>query len=135
MLFPLDDFDGIRNTLEERGELVPQEAVRLVLETVHLDGMLPVLLGEGTQAAHRAIRLFGCLDDDLAHGDAPIRGRLDLVQEKPIGDRVDEIGDVVEAARERIDVLAVDGRDKRGIEPPHHLVGDRAARRSRSRIW
>ena len=84
--------------------------------------------GEGTQAAHRAIRLFGCLDDDLAHGDAPIRGRLDLVQEKPIGDRVDEIEDVVEAARERIDVLAVDGRDKRGIEPPHHLVGDRVAR-------
>jgi hypothetical protein len=78
MLFPLDDFDGIRNALEERGELVPQEAVRLVLEPVHLDGMLPVLLGEGTQAAHRAIRLFGCLDDDLAMAMHPSVGVLTL---------------------------------------------------------
>jgi hypothetical protein len=50
----------------------------------------------------------------------PIRRRLDLVQKKPIGDRVDEVEDVVEAAREGIDVLAIDGRDKRGVEPPHH---------------
>src|SRR5687767_4346677 len=41
-LLPLDQLDGVYSALEQRGELVPQEAVRLVLEAIHLDAVLVI---------------------------------------------------------------------------------------------
>ena len=85
--------------LEQRGELVAQQAVGLVLEPVHLDRVLVVVGRERAQAAHRAVRLLGRLHDDLGHRDASVGGGHDLVEEQPVGDRVDEVEHVVEPAR------------------------------------
>src|SRR5215510_3222041 len=49
-LLPLDDLDGVRSPLEEGGQLVPQETVRLVLEAVDLDGVLLIVRRQGAQA-------------------------------------------------------------------------------------
>src|SRR5262247_3004081 len=39
-LLPLDDLDSVGDTLEESGELVTEQTVGLVLEPIHLDGVL-----------------------------------------------------------------------------------------------
>ena len=54
-LLPLDHLDGVGLALEQGGELVAQEAVGLVLESVHLDGVLGVEGRERAQAVDRAM--------------------------------------------------------------------------------
>src|ERR1700730_2775046 len=127
-LFPLDDFNGVRAALEERRELIAQQAIGLVLEAIDLDRILPVIRRERAQAPHGTVRFLSRLDDDLAHGDAAVRRRLDLVEEKPVGHRIDEVQHVVQTARQGVDVLAVDRGDERGIQPADHFVGDGIAR-------
>src|SRR5262247_3482281 len=84
-------------------------------------------LGQRAQASHRAVRLLGRLHDDLGEGDAAVGGRLDLVEDEAVSHRIDEVQHVVETARERVNVLAIDGRDEGGVESPHHLMGDGVA--------
>ena len=53
--------------------------------------------------------------------------RLDLVEAEVVGDLVDEVDDVVEVADEPQDVLAVDRRDERRVQPLVDVVGDPVA--------
>ena len=56
---------------------------------------------------------------------APVGRAVDLVDEEPIGHRVDEVEHVVQPAGHRVDVLTVDRRDKGRVEPAHDLVSER----------
>jgi hypothetical protein len=53
--------------------------------------------------------------------------RLDLVEPEVVGDLVDEVDDVVEVADQGEDVLAVDRRDERRVQPLVDVMGDAVA--------
>ena len=68
----------------------------------------------------------------LGHDDRgllgwPRRGGLDPVQDERVGGLLDEVDDVVEAADQRDDVLAVERRDERRLDPTTDVVGDLVA--------
>ena len=54
-------------------------------------------------------------------------GRLDPVQHECIADLLDEIDHIVEAADERVDVLAIEGRNEGVLEPVPDVVADLVA--------
>ena len=53
--------------------------------------------------------------------------RLDAVEAEEVGDLLDPVHDVVQARRERVDVLAVDRRDERLVEALDDVVRDPVA--------
>src|SRR3970282_1730118 len=59
---------AVRAPPQQPRQLVAQQAVGFVLETVDLDGVLLVEGRERAQAAHRTVRLLGRLYADLCHG-------------------------------------------------------------------
>src|SRR5881397_2121054 len=123
-LLPLDDLDGIARRLEHRGQAVAEEIVGAVLETVHLDGVLVEPRVHRAQASNRPVGRLDDPHDDLGHGPAR-RGRLlDPVHHQTLGRRLDVVEHVVEPRRQIVDVLPVDRRDERGVQPLDDLVGD-----------
>src|SRR5213594_3515018 len=123
-LLPLDDLDGIARRLEHRGQAVAEEIVGAVLETVHLDGVLVEPRVHRAQASNRPVGRLDVPHDDLGHGPAR-RGRLlDPVHHQTLGRRLDVVEHVVEPRRQIVDVLPVDRRDERGVQPLDDLVGD-----------
>ena len=67
------------------------------------------------------------LDDDRGLLDGDRGRRLDPVQDERVGGLLDEVEHVVEAADQRVDVLAVERRDERRLEPVADLVADLVA--------
>ena len=68
----------------------------------------------------------------LVHHDAGLldrRGsrRLDPVQHERVGDLLDQVEDIVEAADQRVDVLAIEGRNEGVLEPMANVVADLVA--------
>src|SRR5512143_2108645 len=128
-LFPLQDVHGVLLVLEEPGDRVPADPVRLVLEGVHLDAMLVDVvppLGR-RKVDDPLLQLLGALEDE--EPELPrVRGALDhLVEEQPRGRRVDQVDHVVEGRRQREDVLPVDRRDERRVQLLDDLVGEGVA--------
>ena len=67
------------------------------------------------------------LVQDLGQLDRLVHRRLDAVEAEEVGDLLGEVQDVVEARRQREDVLAVDRRDERRVELVDDVVGDPVA--------
>src|SRR5574338_278519 len=125
-VLPLDDVDRVGAIGEEVGNRLPHDAVALVLQAVDLD---PVRLD-----ALEALELLERADDLLAlqHDDARLLGggrrrRVDLVQDAGVGDLLDEVDDVVQAADELVDVLAVERRDEGLRQALADVVADAVA--------
>jgi hypothetical protein len=87
----------------------------MVSQAVDLD---PELLraAERAQLAQRLVDELALLDDDAGLLDGLRRGPLDVVEQERVGRLLDEVEDVVEAADERVDVLAVEGRDEGRVQ-------------------
>src|SRR3972149_23117 len=66
--------------------------------------------------------LFALRDDDRGLLDGDRRWGRDPVQDEGVGHLLDEVEDVVQAADQRMDFLAVEGRDKRRLQPVRALV-------------
>ncbi len=78
----------------------------------------------------RGIASAICVRRRLEHPRQPdrlVHRRLDLVQPEVVGDLLGVVDDVVERRGQREDVLAVDRRDERVVEPVDDVVGDPVA--------
>ena len=51
-------------------------------------------------------------------------GWVDVVDHERLGDRLDPVDDVVQSRRELVDVLAIERRDERVLEPSRDLLVD-----------
>src|SRR3990170_3996280 len=125
-VLPLDDVDGLLLRGEEAGNGRPGDPVALVLEAVDLD---PVALQalEAAQLGERLVDQLALLDDDTGLFDR-LRGRpIDVVEDERVGRLLDEVEDVVEAADQAVDILAVEGRHKGGVEALADGVADLVA--------
>jgi hypothetical protein len=122
-LFPLEDRDGILLDVEEPGDRFLVNPVDLVLEAVDLDARLvrELLFLEERDAGDDLRR---CPVEIVGHGHGFGRRALDLEEDEPVGRGFDQVDDVVEARRERVDVLPVDGRDERRVQLLDDVVGD-----------
>src|SRR4051812_5490793 len=89
----------------------------------------PVLLEalELTQVAERLVQLLALLDDDRRLLDRDRGWRLDPVEDEGVRALLDVVEDVVEAADEGVNVLAIERRDERRLEPPADLVAQLVA--------
>ena len=112
--------------VEQPGHRRPGQAVGLLLELVDrvevaLEVLHPVELAQcGRQLAALAVE----------DGREPSRlGRrlLDAVDDERLGDGLDAVHDVVEPRDELVDVLAIERRDERVLEPAGDLVVDLVA--------
>src|SRR3989442_5027269 len=63
-------------------------------------------------------------DDDRGALDGRGRRRVDAVEDERVGGLLDEVEDVVEPADERVDLLPVEWRDERRLEPVADVVAD-----------
>src|SRR6185436_12986139 len=123
-LLPLDHLDGVGLGVEELGQAVAQQLVGAVLQPVDLHRVLVKAGVHRAQALDGPVRGMRDVHDDVGQG-ARGRGRLlDPVDDQPLGHCLDEIQDVVQPGGEIVDVLAVDRRDERGVQPLDDLVGD-----------
>src|SRR6266545_2670959 len=126
-LFPLDHLDGIALLLEQRRQTVAQEIVGTVLEPVDLHRVLVEAGVHRAQALDGPVHGVRLLHDHLGHGPRG-RGRLlDAVHHEALGGGLDVVEHVVEPGGEVVDVLAVDRRDERGVQPLDDLVRDLVA--------
>lgn len=125
-LLPLDDLEGIAAAGEEVGDRLPGELVTLVLEAVDLDPIL-VQAPEAAQMGQRVLQLLALPDDERGLLDSHCGRRLDPVQDERVGDLLDEVEDIVQAADEGVDLLAIEGRDERRLETMADVVGDLVA--------
>src|SRR5918999_1043060 len=125
-VLPADHHHRIDAVVEQRGDRLARDAVAVVLEPVDLDRVVRDVL-EAAQARHRL--------GDLPAGAVQHPGellrlrhrRLDLVEPEVVGDLLGVVHDVVERGGELVDVLAVDRRDERLVEPLDDVVRDPVA--------
>ena len=78
----------------------------------------------------RGIASLTCAAGLVQHARQPLgllHRRLDPVEAEEVGDLLDEVDDVVERRRERDDVLAVERRDERLVQPLDDVVRDPVA--------
>src|SRR5438876_4124417 len=125
-LLPLDDFDRVLLFREEGADGRLKGAVRLVLEAVDLDRPLRDAFA-AFERLDRVDDLLGGIEDDARQLARPRTNALDVVQADDRRRRVDRVHDVVERARERVDVLAVERRDERAVQALNDLVGQEVA--------
>src|SRR5688500_9588928 len=126
-LLPLDHLDGIGSVIgEEVRDRLAADAIALVLEPMDLDPMRRDVL--------EALELLECTDQLLAllHDDLGLLVRhrcrlLDLVEDAGVGDLLDEVEHVVQAADQLVDVLAVERRDEGVLELLADVVADGVA--------
>ena len=64
---------------------------------------------------------------DARQPDRLIHRRLDPVEPEEVGDLLDEVDDVIQRRREGDDVLAVERRHERRVQPLDDVVGDAVA--------
>src|ERR1700674_5262210 len=114
-VLPLDDVHRLLAVFEQLGDRLPRNPVALVLEAMDFN---PVLLEalEGAQLGQRFGQLLALACDDLGLRSSGVGGRLDEVQ------------DVVEAADQAMDVLAVEGRDEGRFQLVPDLMADLVTR-------
>src|SRR6187200_2685831 len=125
-VLPLDDVDRVSAVREEVGDRAAGDSISLILEPMDLDPMRSYAL-EALELLEAADDFLALLDDDRGLGRRSRRGLLDLVQDAGIGDLLDEVENVVQAADELLDVLAVERRDERLLEPMTDVVTDAVA--------
>src|SRR5438093_2812373 len=125
-LLPLDDLDRVLFFREEGADGRLKGAVRLVLEAVDLDRPLRDTFA-ALERLDRVDDLLGGIEDDARQLARPRTNALDVVQADDRRRRVDRVHDVVERARERVDVLAVERRDERAVQALNDLVGQEVA--------
>ena len=82
---------------------------------------------ERAQPRHGLGDLARRLQEDVGQALGLLHRRLDLVEAEVVGHLVDEVDDVVEVADELEDVLAVDRRHERRVQPLMDVVGDPVA--------
>ena len=101
-------------------------AVGLVLEPIDLDGMSqqPFVL---FQRPEREANLFGGCGDDVRQLARAESDGVQAVQTDHRRRRVNRVHHVVERTRQRVDVFAIDGRDKRAVEALNQLVREEVA--------
>ena len=73
------------------------------------------------------MELLDLLDDDRGLLDGGLGRRLDPVQDERVGGLLDVVEDVVEAADQGVDVLAIDRGDEGRLEAMADLVADLVA--------
>src|SRR5215217_2602312 len=125
-VLPADDHHGVDPALEQRGQRFADHPIALVLEPVDLDREVVDVL-ERPQAGDRQADLAGGLRKDPRHVLGLLHRRLDAVQPHEVRDLLDEVDDVVERRGQRVDVLTVDRRDERRVQPLDDVVGDAIA--------
>src|SRR5919112_315649 len=125
-VLPANHDHRIDAVVEERRDRVPARAVAVVLQAVDLDRVVAQVL-EVAQARHGLGDLPGRLQQDVRHALGLLHRRLDLVQPEVVGHLVDQVDDVVHVRRQLEDVLAVDRRDERRVQPVVDVVGDPVA--------
>src|SRR5437867_8922457 len=122
-LFPLDDGHRVLLVLEQAGDRVPRDAIRVVLQAVHRDEA-GVQIGRLPQLRDAAAEFFARPVDDVRQLDGLLRRLLDLVDGHPIRHRFDTDQHVVERAGQPVDVLPIDRRDEGLVQFPDDRMGD-----------
>src|SRR4051794_18743549 len=125
-VLPADDHHRVDPALEQRGQGLAHHAVALVLQPVDLDREVVDVL-ERAQPWDCAAELAGGLVQDPRHLQRLLHRRLDAVEAHEVGHLLDEVDDVVERGGQRVDVLAVDRSDERGVQPLDDVVRDAVA--------
>src|SRR3954447_17225858 len=125
-VLPPDHHHRVDPPLEQRREALAQDPVALVLQLVDLHRVLVDLL-QRAQPGDRARDRPGRLVQDTGHPLRLLHRRLDAVEPEEVRDLLDEVHDVVQAGGERDDVLAVERRDERLVQPLDDVVRDPVA--------
>ena len=126
MSFQLITTIGSMPSTEQRRERLARDPVALVLEPVDLDEVMVQLL----EAAQPRERLGDVAAGILQHAgqlQRLLHRGLDVVEPHEVGRLLGEVDDVVERRRERVDVLTVDRRHRRAVQPVDDVVGDPVA--------
>ena len=123
-LFPLDHRHWIGLFLKQLGDGIPGNPVGLILKAVDLNAAFldvrvrqPQPVDAGTDGDGRLIQHVGELDRSF-------RWLNHLIEHKPVGDRFRDVKDIVQRARQIVDVLAVDRGDECLIEPQDDVMRD-----------
>jgi len=122
-VFPLEDVDRLRAVVEEARNGRSLEPVAFVLQPVDFDDEAIEIL-EASQVAQCLVDLVAAEDDQRGLLDRGLGRRGDVVQDESVGDLFDEIEDVVQAADQGVDLLAVERRDESGLETMPDVVAD-----------
>src|SRR3954451_5880503 len=125
-VLPPDDHHRVDPPLEQRGDDLAQDAVALVLEPVDLHRVVVDVL-ERAQPGDRPGDRPGGLVQDAGHPLRLLHRRLDPVEAQEVGDLLDVVDDVVHPGGERDDVLTVERRDERLVQPLDDVVRDAVA--------
>src|SRR5687768_11963294 len=114
-VLPLDDLDRVVAVREQCRDRLARDPITVVLEPMDLDPMGADVL-EALELLERANDLLALLHDDRRLLAGGLGRRIDLVEEAGVGHLLDEVEDVVEAADQLVNVLAVERRDERVLE-------------------
>src|SRR5919199_456611 len=125
-VLPADDHHRVDAALEQRRQRLAHDAVALVLEPVDLDGEVVDVL-EAAQAGDRAGERAARLVEHAGERLRLLHRRLDPVQREEVGDLLRVVHDVVQRAREGVDVLPVERGDERLVEALDDVVRDAVA--------
>src|SRR4051794_2616833 len=125
-VLPADDHHGVDPAFEEGRDGLAEDAVALVLEPVDLHGVV-VDVAQGTQPRDRVADRPRGLRQDGRHPLRLLHRRLDAVQPEEVGDLLDVVDDVIHVRGEGDDVLAVEGRHERLVQPLDDVVRDAVA--------
>jgi len=125
-LFPLDDDNRIALVVEQEAERPLVNAVGLVLEAVDLDRVCDETLVVFKRPEGEPDLLGGRRNDvrELPRAGA---NRLEAIQPDNGGAGVDRVHDVVERPGEGMNVLAVERRDERAVQPLDNVVRQEVA--------
>src|SRR3989338_3841840 len=124
-LAPLDDDQRLVGAVKQCCERGPQQPVARVLEpvdfdTVRHDGLAP----HAPQVRNHPLHLLQLLLDDLRDLLRLREHLLHLEQDEALRHGFHEIHDIIEVGGQPVDILAVDRRDERLVQPLHDLVGE-----------
>ena len=124
--FHLMIVDRVLLFLEQAADRVLVRAIGLVLEAIDLDRRLGDAMAP-LERLHRDHHLLARGGDEARELARVGPHALDLVEPDDGGRGVDRVHDVVEDARERVDVFAIERRDERAMQALDDLVGDEVA--------
>src|SRR3954471_20906157 len=125
-VLPADHDHRVDATLEQRRHGLARDPVAVVLEPVDLDRVVRHV-AEVAQPRHRLGDLARGLHQHVGEPLRLLERRLDLVEAEVVGDLFRVVDDVVQGARQRVDVLAVDRRDEHLVEAADDVVRDAVA--------
>src|SRR5450756_32334 len=122
-VLPLEDINRLRAVIEEARNGRPLEPVSFVLQPMDLDHEAVEIL-ETAQVAECLVELLAAQDDQRGLLDGGLGRRSDVVEHERVGDLFDEIEDVVQAADQGVDLLAVERRDEGCFQAAADVVAD-----------